>query len=84
MRSPLLSTLLSSLLLFSGSRVRATPASYANVFVDPNFIVARQFANNTRAAQQTIVSWAQELAAQGPWSKYTRGIRFLKLTRLKR
>jgi hypothetical protein len=42
--------------------------SYANVFVDPNFIVARQFANNTLAAQQTIISWAQELAGQGPWS----------------
>lgn len=79
MRSPLLSTLLFSFLSFSGSLsgVRATPASYANVFVDPNYIVARQFANNTVAARQTIVSWAQELAAQGPWSKYTHAIRFL-------
>jgi hypothetical protein len=69
MRSPLFFTFLTAILLFGGATVvHAAAASYANVFVDPNFIVARHFANNTLAAQQTIVSWAQELAAQGPWS----------------
>lgn len=70
MRSPLFSALLPSV-LFCGNHIysaAASYASYANVFVNPDFIVARQFANNTLAARQTIVSWAQELAAQGPWS----------------
>lgn len=71
MRSPLFATFLFSIPLFGGIIVHATAASYANVFVDPDFIVARQFANNTLAAQQTIVSWAQELAGQGPWSEYS-------------
>lgn len=73
MRSPLLSALLSAFLLFGGIHVYAAAASYAsyaNVFVDPDFIVAGQFPNNTLAAQQTIVGWAQQLAAQGPWSVY--------------
>jgi hypothetical protein len=85
MRSPLLSALIYSLVLFGGNgeHVRAAATSYANVFVDPDFIVARQFPNNTLAAQQTIVSWAQELAAEGPWSTSKICI-FLTLEGLKR
>lgn len=41
--------------------------SYANDFVDPNYVIAGNFTNNTEAAQQTIVTWANELASQGPW-----------------
>ncbi|TFK32391.1 alginate lyase-domain-containing protein [Crucibulum laeve] len=42
--------------------------SYANDFVNPDYVVARDFGNNTRAAQLTIVKWAKVLAQRGPWS----------------
>lgn len=42
--------------------------SYDNDFVDPNYILSKSFNISTSGAQQTIVSWADELAAQGPWS----------------
>lgn len=42
--------------------------SYDNDFVDPTYIIAGNFTNNTEAAQQTVVTWANELASQGPWS----------------
>jgi len=57
-----------------GNGVAATATSYANVFVDPDFIVARKFANNTLAAQQTIVAWAHELAGQGPWTVMSKNV----------
>jgi len=76
MRSPLLSALIFSLVLFGGNgeRARAAVTSYANVFVDPDYIVARQFPPNTLAAQKTIVSWAQELAAEGPWTVMSKNV----------
>ncbi|PFH51147.1 hypothetical protein AMATHDRAFT_143319 [Amanita thiersii Skay4041] len=42
--------------------------SYANDFIDPEFVLARQYVNNTMGAQATIKDWADELAAQGSWS----------------
>lgn len=42
--------------------------SYANDFVDPDFIVKGNFGNNTLAAQNTIIEWAKETAAGGPWA----------------
>ncbi|KAH9903346.1 chondroitin AC/alginate lyase [Cubamyces lactineus] len=42
--------------------------SYANDFVDPTYILGKKFGNTTTEAQATIVQWAQDLAAQGPWS----------------
>lgn len=44
--------------------------SYANDFVDPDYIVAKQFPANTVVAQRTIVQWADEYATLGPWSTY--------------
>lgn len=61
------STLISAFTL-GGSVVRAL-TSYANDFVDPDFIAAGDFGNNTLAAQAVIVSWAKESASKGPWSK---------------
>ncbi|KAF8064896.1 chondroitin AC/alginate lyase [Lyophyllum atratum] len=66
MRSPLLSTFL-PLLILGSSGVQAL-TSYANDFVDPDFIVAGVFGKNTLAAQATILAWAQEAASEGPWS----------------
>ena len=45
--------------------------SYANDFVDPKYVLAKSFNTSTAGAQQTIVSWADQLAGQGPWSKQT-------------
>ncbi|KAH9851065.1 chondroitin AC/alginate lyase [Lenzites betulinus] len=42
--------------------------SYANDFVDPSLILARNFSNVTVEAQATIVQWAQSLASEGPWT----------------
>lgn len=43
--------------------------SYANDFVNPDYVLAKNFNTDTAGAQQTIVQWANTLAAQGPWSK---------------
>ena len=47
------------------------PAIYANDFVDPNVILNTPFTfgDNTYRAQETIVEWANSLAAGGPWSE---------------
>lgn len=43
--------------------------SYANDFVNPNYMLARQYPGNTGGAQFSILKWADFLAAQGPWSE---------------
>lgn len=47
--------------------------SYANDFVDPTLILSKSFSPTTIDAQQTIISWADELLAQGPWSRFWSG-----------
>ncbi|TFK69870.1 chondroitin AC/alginate lyase [Pluteus cervinus] len=42
--------------------------SYANDFIDPNYFLKTQFAENTSGAQQTVFTRADEFAALGPWS----------------
>lgn len=42
--------------------------SYANDFVNPDYIAAKDFPANTAIAQKIIVRWADEYAALGPWS----------------
>ena len=41
---------------------------YPSAFVDPDYVLAKNYGNHTLAAQQTIASWANLLAARGPWS----------------
>jgi hypothetical protein len=43
-------------------------ASYSNLWVDPEYILARNFPPETGAAQNTILEWATILASDGPWS----------------
>lgn len=43
--------------------------SYANDFVNPDYIVGRKFPSNTVVAQKTIIQWADQYAAMGPWSE---------------
>lgn len=42
--------------------------SYDNDFVDPKYVISKSFNTSTAGSQQTIVEWADQLAAQGPWS----------------
>ena len=44
---------------------------YDNDFLDPAYVLGKDFNSSTAAAQQTIVQWADFLAAQGPWGKQT-------------
>ncbi|TCD62512.1 hypothetical protein EIP91_006786 [Steccherinum ochraceum] len=60
-------------LLLASTALSLVPAvhsfySYANDFVDPKFILAKNFSNTTVVAQQTILQWADEVAAKGPWA----------------
>ncbi|KAF7982783.1 hypothetical protein HWV62_25687 [Athelia sp. TMB] len=41
---------------------------YDNDFLDPAYVLGKDFNSSTAAAQQTIVQWADFLAAQGPWA----------------
>ncbi|KZP15847.1 chondroitin AC/alginate lyase [Athelia psychrophila] len=43
-------------------------ADYDNDFVDPSYILSKDFASTTAEAQQSIVQWADRLGSQGPWS----------------
>lgn len=44
--------------------------SYANDFVDPQYILSKAFPWDTIEAQQTIIAWANESASYGPWSMW--------------
>ncbi|KII91574.1 hypothetical protein PLICRDRAFT_105018 [Plicaturopsis crispa FD-325 SS-3] len=49
-------------------------SSYANDFVDPDYILARSFNETTTAAQQSIIQWADEYTAKGPWSVMNKSV----------
>ncbi|KAF8519600.1 alginate lyase-domain-containing protein [Hysterangium stoloniferum] len=55
------------LLLFSFHLANAY-VSYANAFVNPDWLLAGNFSDNTLGARQTIKAWATQLAAEGPWT----------------
>jgi len=54
--------------LFSATFVQADSGytSYPNAFVDPNYILTGKYDSVTRAAQQSLVAWADQLNAQNP------------------
>ena len=58
-----------SLLLAQIAQVHSF-TSYANDFLDPKKIVGVEFPNITIDAQETILEWASELAAEGPWCTF--------------
>ncbi|ESK91715.1 alginate lyase domain-containing protein [Moniliophthora roreri MCA 2997] len=43
-------------------------ASYISDFVDPDFILSREFAIHTYPAEVSIVKWARQFSLKGPWS----------------
>lgn len=67
MPSNTLVKLFTATILAASSAVAVT--SYANDFVDPAYIIAGNFSASTETAQATVISWAKELAAEGPWSE---------------
>ena len=44
--------------------------SYDNDFIPPQYFLSKNWSNTTLEAQQTILAWAEETAAKGPWSEY--------------
>jgi hypothetical protein len=59
---------LTTLILSLALSVSGIPyVDYDNDFLDPSYILAKNFNPSTAAAQQSIVEWADFLAAQGPW-----------------
>ncbi|CAL1709711.1 unnamed protein product [Somion occarium] len=47
---------------------------YANVFIDPDRVVAKSFNESTALAQKTIAQWADSLSIGGPWSVTTKPV----------
>lgn len=56
--------------------------TYANTFFDPTSIVEKKYNSSTAAAQSSIIQWADELAAEGPWGRLSFAW-FLEATYLK-
>ncbi|KAH9046601.1 chondroitin AC/alginate lyase [Lactarius hengduanensis] len=44
---------------------------YDNDFIEPSYILGKNWNTTTVVAQEAIVQWADSLAAQGPWSVTT-------------
>jgi hypothetical protein len=45
-------------------------ASYDNDFIEPGYILSKDWSATTVIAQESIVQWADWLAIQGPWCKF--------------
>ncbi len=61
------SVLSAAVLLFVQIAPVRSVTSYANDFIDPKLILGVDLPGVTVDAQETIISWADELAAEGPW-----------------
>ncbi|KAJ7111643.1 chondroitin AC/alginate lyase [Mycena crocata] len=68
--SPRATTLRLCVLLFIFHTALATNpfTQYAVDFPDPNRVAAANFPNSLAGAEATIIQWAEEMAAYGPWS----------------
>lgn len=60
---------LSSLVSTAFAQADSEYTSYPNAFVDPNYILTGKYDSVTQASQQSLVGWADQLNAQGPWCK---------------
>ena len=64
----------STLLLLAVTCLQSVPAvhsltNYANDFIDPAYVVSKNFSVKTTRAQSTILDWADATIEGGPWSK---------------
>jgi hypothetical protein len=64
-----LTTLVISMLAIAPATHGCDYQDYDNDFLDPSYVLAKNFNPSTAAAQKTVVEWADFLAAQGPWCK---------------
>ncbi|KDR80834.1 hypothetical protein GALMADRAFT_135935 [Galerina marginata CBS 339.88] len=62
------STLLRFVTFVSILSTAVAQTAYANDFVDPDYILAKNFGAHTGRAQETVIAWARQLAVKGPWS----------------
>jgi len=46
-----------------------TLTAYANDFVDPDYILSKNFGDYTWRSRDSIQTWAKTLASKGPWSE---------------
>ena len=63
-----------TLFLLAGTIIGLVPTvhsltNYANDFVNPNYVLSKNFSTTTLPARDTIIQWANASIAGGPWSK---------------
>ena len=44
--------------------------NYANDFIDPAYVLSKNFSDTTKPAQATILAWADESDVGSPWCEY--------------
>jgi hypothetical protein len=70
MMVPLCAIVLSFLVIPSFADLNVPFASYENDFIEPSYILGKKWNAETIVAQESIVQWADWLAAQGPWCNF--------------
>jgi hypothetical protein len=45
-------------------------STYDNDFVEPSYVLGKNWNKTTIVAQESIIQWADWLAAQGPWCTF--------------
>ncbi|KAI0782105.1 chondroitin AC/alginate lyase [Abortiporus biennis] len=68
-----------TLLLLAGFCLHLAPAvhsfySYDNDFIDPQYILSKNWSTSTLQAQQTIIEWANEVSNMGPWTVMNKSV----------
>jgi hypothetical protein len=66
---PTLLHLVTIVSVFSTAFSQTTLTAYANDFVDPDYILSKNFGDNTWRSRDSIQTWAKTLASRGPWSE---------------
>ena len=86
-RNPLFPTSMLGTIALVLSALTLSPAVFAfdykdydNDFLDPSYILSKNFNASTAAAQQSIIEWADVLAEQGPWCKSSGLLQFIILS----
>ncbi|KAF8152909.1 chondroitin AC/alginate lyase [Crassisporium funariophilum] len=67
-------TLFQSFAILSLFSTVSSQTAYANDFVDPDYILSKKFGDHTFQARQSILVWADSLAAKGPWSVMNKAV----------
>ncbi|KAL4242367.1 dermatan-sulfate isomerase family protein [Abortiporus biennis] len=47
---------------------------YDNDFIDPQYILSKNWSTSTLQAQQTIIEWANEVSNMGPWTVMNKSV----------